>query len=309
MLFQRTLAQAIRATGVGLHSGNKVELTLRPAPVDHGIVFRRIDLDPPVSIAADARLVQDTRMCTALERGGARVGTVEHLLSAIAGLGIDNLLIDLTAAEVPIMDGSSAPFVFLLQSAGLLEQDARKRYIRVLKTLELREGDKHVRLEPYDGFRITLSIDFAHPATRGSAGQVTVDFAEQSYVRDVSRARTFGFMHEVEALRANGLALGGSLENAIVMDEFRVLNRDGLRSPNELVTHKVLDAIGDLYLAGHPIIGAFTGHKSGHALNNALVRALLNDPQSHEVVSFGRDDDLPKAFAPLPVGEELVLAA
>jgi len=309
MLFQRTLAQAIRATGVGLHSGNKVELTLRPAPVDHGIVFRRIDLDPPVSIAADARLVHDTRMCTALERGGARVGTVEHLLSAIAGLGIDNLLIDLTAAEVPIMDGSSAPFVFLLQSAGLLEQDARKRYIRVRKTLELREGDKHVRLEPYDGFRITLSIDFAHPATRGSAGQVTVDFAEQSYVRDVSRARTFGFMHEVEALRANGLALGGSLENAIVMDEFRVLNRDGLRSPNELVTHKVLDAIGDLYLAGHPIIGAFTGHKSGHALNNALVRALLDDPQSHEVVSFGRGDDLPRAFAPLPAGEELVLAA
>jgi len=309
MLFQRTLAQPIRATGVGLHSGNKVELTLRPAPADHGIVFRRVDLAPPVHLAADARLVHDTRMCTALEHSGARVGTVEHLLSAIAGLGIDNLLIDLTASEVPIMDGSSAPFVFLLQSAGLLEQDARKRYIRVRKTIELQEGDKWVRLEPYDGFRITLSIDFAHPATRGSAGQVTVDFAEQSYVRDVSRARTFGFMHEVEALRASGLALGGSLENAIVMDEFRVLNRDGLRSPNELVTHKVLDAIGDLYLAGHPIIGAFTGHKSGHALNNALVRALLADPESHEMVTFGRGDQLPAAFAPLPVGEELVQAA
>ena len=309
MLFQRTLAQPIRATGVGLHSGNKVELTLRPAPADHGIVFRRVDLDPPVSLAADARLVRDTRMCTALECAGARVGTVEHLLSAIAGLGIDNLLVELTAAEVPIMDGSSAPFVFLLQSAGLLEQDARKRYIRVLKPVERHDGDKRVRLEPHDGFRVTLSIDFAHPATRGGAGSVTIDFAERSYVRDVSRARTFGFMHEVEALRANGLALGGSLDNAIVMDEFRVLNRDGLRTPKELVTHKVLDAIGDLYLAGHPIIGAFAGHKSGHALNNALVRALLDDPTSYEVVSFGRDDTLPAAFAPLPVGEELVQAA
>jgi UDP-3-O-[3-hydroxymyristoyl] N-acetylglucosamine deacetylase len=309
MLFQRTLIQTIRATGVGLHSGNKVELTLRPAPPDCGIVFRRVDPTPPVSFAADARLVQDTRMCTALECDGTRVSTVEHLLSAIAGLGIDNLLIDLTAPEVPIMDGSAAPFVFLLQSAGVLEQDARKRYIRVRKPIELQDGDKWVRLEPYDGFRIALSIDFAHPATRGSAGSVTIDFAEQSYVRDVSRARTFGFMHEVEMLRANGLALGGSLDNAIVMDEFRVLNRDGLRTPKELVTHKVLDAIGDLYLAGHPIIGAFTGHKSGHALNNALVRALLADPDSHEIVSFGRGDHLPAAFAPLPAGEELVQAA
>jgi len=210
---------------------------------------------------------------------------------------------------VPIMDGSSAPFVFLLQSAGLLEQDARKRYIRVLRPIELHDGDKWVRLEPYEGFRVTLSIDFAHPATRGDAAAVTIDFAEQSYVRDVSRARTFGFMHEVEMLRANGLALGGSLDNAIVMDEFRVLNRDGLRTPNELVTHKVLDAIGDLYLAGHPIIGAFTGHKSGHALNNALVRALLDDPSSHQIVTFGRDEAPPAAFAPLPAGEELVQAA
>ena len=303
MLFQRTLAQTIRATGVGLHSGNKVELTLRPAPADHGIVFRRVDLDPPVSFKADARLVHDTRMCTALECDGARVGTVEHLLSAIAGLGIDNLLIDLTASEVPIMDGSAAPFVFLLQSAGILEQDARKRFIRVVKPIELHDGDKWVRLEPHSGFRITLSIDFAHPATRGSAGSVSIDFADQSYVRDVSRARTFGFMHEVEALRANGLALGGSLDNAIVMDEFRVLNHDGLRTPNELVTHKVLDAIGDLYLAGHPIIGAFTGHKSGHALNNRLVRALLDDPSSFEWASFDRPEDLPGAFTPLPVQE------
>ncbi|MFZ4553567.1 MAG: UDP-3-O-acyl-N-acetylglucosamine deacetylase [Betaproteobacteria bacterium] len=303
MLFQRTLAQTIRATGVGLHSGNKVELTLRPAPADHGIVFRRVDLDPPVSFKADARLVHDTRMCTALECDGARVGTVEHLLSAIAGLGIDNLLIDLTASEVPIMDGSAAPFVFLLQSAGVLEQDARKRFIRVVKPIELHDGDKWVRLEPHSGFRITLSIDFAHPATRGSAGSVSIDFADQSYVRDVSRARTFGFMHEVEALRANGLALGGSLDNAIVMDEFRVLNHDGLRTPNELVTHKVLDAIGDLYLAGHPIIGAFTGHKSGHALNNRLVRALLDDPSSFEWASFDRPEDLPGAFTPLPVQE------
>jgi len=303
MLFQRTLAQTIRATGVGLHSGNKVELTLRPAPADHGIVFRRVDLDPPVSFKADARLVHDTRMCTALECDGARVGTVEHLLSAIAGLGIDNLLIDLTASEVPIMDGSAAPFVFLLQSAGVLEQDARKRFIRVVKPIELHDGDKWVRLEPHSGFRITLSIDFAHPATRGSAGSVSIDFADQSYVRDVSRARTFGFMHEVEALRANGLALGGSLDNAIVMDEFRVLNHDGLRTPNELVTHKVLDAIGDLYLAGYPIIGAFTGHKSGHALNNRLVRALLDDPSSFEWASFDRPEDLPGAFTPLPVQE------
>jgi len=303
MLFQRTLAQTIRATGVGLHSGNKVELTLRPAPADHGIVFRRVDLDPPVSFKADARLVHDTRMCTALECDGARVGTVEHLLSAIAGLGIDNLLIDLTASEVPIMDGSAAPFVFLLQSAGVLEQDARKRFIRIVKPIELHDGDKWVRLEPHSGFRITLSIDFAHPATRGSAGSVSIDFADQSYVRDVSRARTFGFMHEVEALRANGLALGGSLDNAIVMDEFRVLNHDGLRTPNELVTHKVLDAIGDLYLAGHPIIGAFTGHKSGHALNNRLVRALLDDPSSFEWASFDRPEDLPGAFTPLPVQE------
>jgi UDP-3-O-[3-hydroxymyristoyl] N-acetylglucosamine deacetylase len=303
MLFQRTLAQTIRATGVGLHSGNKVELTLRPAPADHGIVFRRVDLDPPVSFKADARLVHDTRMCTALECDGARVGTVEHLLSAIAGLGIDNLLIDLTASEVPIMDGSAAPFVFLLQSAGVLEQDARKRFIRVVKPIELHDGDKWVRLEPHSGFRITLSIDFAHPATRGSAGSVSIDFADQSYVGDVSRARTFGFMHEVEALRANGLALGGSLDNAIVMDEFRVLNHDGLRTPNELVTHKVLDAIGDLYLAGHPIIGAFTGHKSGHALNNRLVRALLDDPSSFEWASFDRPEDLPGAFTPLPVQE------
>jgi len=307
MLFQRTLAQTIRATGVGLHSGNKVELTLRPAPADHGIVFRRVDLDPPVSFKADARLVHDTRMCTALECDGARVGTVEHLLSAIAGLGIDNLLIDLTASEVPIMDGSAAPFVFLLQSAGVLEQDARKRFIRVVKPIELHDGDKWVRLEPHSGFRITLSIDFAHPATRGSAGSVSIDFADQSYVRDVSRARTFGFMHEVEALRANGLALGGSLDNAIVMDEFRVLNHDGLRTPNELVTHKVLDAIGDLYLAGHPIIGAFTGHKSGHALNNRLVRALLDDPSSFEWASFDRPEDLPGAFTPLPV-QELAVA-
>jgi UDP-3-O-[3-hydroxymyristoyl] N-acetylglucosamine deacetylase len=303
MLFQRTLAQTIRATGVGLHSGNKVELTLRPAPADHGIVFRRVDLDPPVSFKADARLVHDTRMCTALESDGARDGTVEHLLSAIAGLGIDNLLIDLTASEVPIMDGSAAPFVFLLQSAGVLEQDARKRFIRVVKPIELHDGDKWVRLEPHSGFRITLSIDFAHPATRGSAGSVSIDFADQSYVRDVSRARTFGFMHEVEALRANGLALGGSLDNAIVMDEFRVLNHDGLRTPNELVTHKVLDAIGDLYLAGHPIIGALTGHKSGHALNNRLVRALLDDPSSFEWASFDRPEDLPGAFTPLPVQE------
>ncbi len=303
MLFQRTISQPIRATGVGLHSGKKVELTLRPAPPDHGIVFRRSDLDPPVTFAADAHLVHDTRMCTALECDGARVGTVEHLLSAVAGLGIDNLLIELTAPEVPIMDGSSAPFVFLLQSAGLLEQDALKRYIRVLKTLRLEDGDKWVQFEPYDGFRISLSIDFRHPATAGESGAVTIDFAEHSYIRDVSRARTFGFMHEVEALRAHGLALGGSLDNAIVMDEFRVLNHDGLRSHDELVRHKVLDAVGDLYLAGHPIIGAFTGHKSGHALNNALVRALLDDPDAHELVSFERPEDLPTAFTPLPAQE------
>jgi UDP-3-O-[3-hydroxymyristoyl] N-acetylglucosamine deacetylase len=297
---QRTLKNMIRATGVGLHTGRKVELTLRPAAPNTGIVFRRVDLPQVVEIAADPFSVTDTRLCSALEGGGGKVMTVEHLMSALAGLGIDNVYIDLDSAEVPIMDGSASPFVFLIQSAGIEEQNAPKKFIRVLKQVEVADGDKWVRIEPYDGFRVTLSVDFNHPVFEQQGGQaVTVDFADTSFVREISRARTFGFMHEVEALRSNGLALGGSLDNAVVMDEFRVLNADGLRYDNELVKHKALDAIGDLYLLGHPLIGAFHGHKSGHALNNRLCRALLQDQSAWEYVSFEREEEAPEGFARL----------
>jgi len=274
---QRTLKNVISATGVGLHTGQKVTLTLRPAAADTGIVFRRVDLPQPVTIKADPFQVTDTRMCSALEADGVKVNTVEHLMSALAGLGIDNVYIDLTASEVPIMDGSASPFVFLVQSAGVEEQNAPKRFIRVKKTIQISDGDKWVKLEPYNGFRVTLSIDFNHPVFEHSGKAVTVDFADTSFIKEMSRARTFGFMHEVEYLRNHGLALGGSLDNAIVMDEFRVLNTDGLRYDDEFVKHKALDAIGDLYLLGHPLIGAFTAHKSVHALNNQLLRGLLAD--------------------------------
>ena len=303
MIKQRTLKNPISATGVGLHSGVKVEMTLRPAAIDTGIVFRRMDLNPAADIKADPYLVTDTRLCSVLESGTAKVATVEHLMSALAGLGIDNALVDLTGPEVPILDGSSAPFVFLLQSAGIEEQDAPKQYVRITRPIEVRDGDKWVRFTPHHGFKIEFTIDFDHPVFDKSAKTVTMDFAETAYTREVARARTFGFMDEVEYLRNNGLALGGSLDNAIVMDEFRVLNNDGLRYDDEFVKHKVLDAIGDLYLLGHPIIGAFEAHKSGHALNNRLLRELLEHKESWEFVSFDRIEDVPQAFVrlhPLP---------
>jgi UDP-3-O-[3-hydroxymyristoyl] N-acetylglucosamine deacetylase len=290
---QRSLKNMIRATGVGLHTGAKVYMTLRPAPANTGIVFRRTDLDPPVEIKGEPYAVGDTRLSSCLERGGVRVSTVEHLMSALAGLGVDNAYVDLTAAEVPIMDGSAGPFVFLLQSAGIEEQNARKKFFRILKPVEVREGDKWVRFEPHNGFKLTMSIDFAHPVFDKTPQSVTVDFSTTSFVKEVSRARTFGFMQDVETMRAQGLALGGSLDNAIVMDEYRVLNTDGLRYEDEFVKHKVLDAIGDLYLLGHPLIGAFSGHKTGHALNNRLLRRLMEDKPSWELVSFERPEDAP----------------
>ncbi len=283
----------MRATGVGLHTGAKVYLTLRPAAAGTGIVFRRIDLAQPVEIKADPYTVGDTRLSSCLEKDGVRVSTVEHLLSAFAGLGIDNAYVDLTAPEVPIMDGSAGPFVFLLQSAGIEEQNASKKFIRILKTVEVRDDDKWVRFEPHSGFKLTMSIDFDHPVFDKMRQSVTVDFSTTSYIKEVSRARTFGFMQDVETLRAEGLALGGSLDNAIAMDEYRVLNTDGLRYEDEFVKHKVLDAIGDLYLLGHPLIGAFSGHKSGHALNNCLLRRLLEDRQAWEFVNFERPEDAP----------------
>jgi len=299
MLKQRTLKTLIRATGVGLHSGAKVTLVLRPAAPDSGIVFCRVDLDPPVDFKADPLLVGDTRLASCLERDGAKIATVEHLMSALAGLGIDNLYIDVDAAELPIMDGSAAPFVFLLQSAGIEEQNAPKRFLRVKKTIEVKDGDKWARLEPYDGFRLSFSIAFNHPAVAQSGTAVTVDFADNSYIREVARARTFGFMQDVEFMRDQGLALGGSLENAIVMDEYRVLNSDGLRYTDEFAKHKLLDAIGDLYLAGHPLLAAFSAHKSGHALNNVLLRTLLADSAAWEIVTFERAEATPAAVSRL----------
>jgi UDP-3-O-[3-hydroxymyristoyl] N-acetylglucosamine deacetylase len=296
MITQRTLKTPVKATGVGLHSGVKVEMTLRPAAPDTGVVFRRVDLDPPVELKADPHRVTDTRLCSMLESGAAKVATVEHLMSALAGLGIDNVLVDLTGPEIPIMDGSSAPFVFLLQSAGIVEQDAAKRYVRIKRPVEVHDGDKWARFVPHDGFKVEFTIDFRHPVFDKSSKTVAIDFADTAYTREIARARTFGFMHEVEALRSSGLALGGSLDNAIVMDEYRVLNQDGLRYDDEFVKHKVLDAIGDLYLLGHPIIGAFEAYKSGHALNNALLRELLLQRDAWEFVRFTRDEDVPAAF-------------
>jgi len=293
---QRTIKNVIRATGVGLHSGEKVFLTLRPAAPDTGIVFRRVDLDPVVEIPADGNLVTETTLCTGLSCGPANVQTVEHLMSALAGLGVDNLYIELSAAEVPIMDGSSGPFVFLLQSAGVVEQDAPKRFIRVLKPVEVREGDKIARFEPYDGFKLDFTIAFDHPAIPVAQSRAEVEFSTEAYIREVSRARTFGFMRDLEYMRERNLGLGGSMDNAIVLDEFRVLNDDGLRYANEFVRHKILDAVGDLYLAGHPILGRFVGYKSGHALNNKLVRALLAEVDAWEKVSFDQTAPAPVAY-------------
>jgi UDP-3-O-[3-hydroxymyristoyl] N-acetylglucosamine deacetylase len=296
MAKQRTLQNMIRATGVGLHSGEKVYLTLRPAPIDTGIVFRRVDLDPVVEIPARADYVTETMLCTGLSHDGGKAMTVEHLMSALAGLGVDNLYIELSAPEVPIMDGSSGPFVFLLQSAGIVEQNAPKRFIRILKTVEVRDGDKIARFEPYHGFRLGFTVEFDHPAIPTSRSRAVVEFSTENYVKEVSRARTFGFMRDLEFMRERNLGLGGSMDNAIVLDEFRVLNDDGLRYVDEFVRHKILDAVGDLYLAGHPILGAYEGFKSGHALNNKLVRALLAEQSAWDEVSFQSDEPVPVVF-------------
>ncbi len=299
MLKQRTLKTLIRTTGVGLHTGAKVVMSLRPAQPDTGIVFRRVDLAQPVDIRAAADAVTDTRLCSVIEGGGAKVATVEHLMSAFAGLGIDNAYVDLAGPEVPIMDGSAGPFVFLIQSAGVVEQPVAKRFFRIRQTVEVRDGDKWARFDPFDGFKLRFSIEFAHPVFEKSAQTVAMDFADTSYVRELARARTFGFMQDVEALRSSGLALGGSLDNAIVMDEYRVLNADGLRYSDELVKHKLLDAIGDIYLVGHPLIGAFSAFKSGHALNNCLLRETLARRAAWELVSFDRAEDAPPGLARL----------
>ena len=300
MLKQRTLKKIVRGVGIGLHSGTKVELVLRPAVAETGIVFRRIDLEPPVEIAASALAVGDTRMASTIEKDEVRVATVEHLMSALAGLGIDNCHVDVDAPEIPIMDGSAASFVFLLQSAGVEEQNAPKRFVRVLKTVEVREGEgkqlKWARLSPHFGFKLRFAIAFDHPAIDATEQDIEVDLAQQPYVSAVARARTFGFVNEVEALRAAGLALGGNFENAIVMDEYRVLNTDGLRSGDEFAKHKILDAIGDLYLLGRPLIAAYSAFKSGHALNNQLLRALLADPSAYEITSFDDEREAPVAF-------------
>ena len=293
MLRQRTLKSLIGASGVGLHTGQKVKMTLRPAPPDTGIVFRRIDLASPIDFPARAELVGDTRMASCLVRDGVRVSTVEHLMSALSGLGVDNAYVDLDAPELPIMDGSASPFVLLIQQAGIEEQAAPKRFLRVMRRVEVRNGDKWARLEPYDGFKLSFSIDFRHPVIERSTQSVSVDFAETSYLKEIARARTFGFMHEVEELRESGLALGGGLDNAVVLDEHRVLNAEGLRFADEFIRHKLLDAIGDLYLLGKPLLGAFSAHKSGHALHNRLLRALLADQTAFETVTFERAEEAP----------------
>jgi UDP-3-O-[3-hydroxymyristoyl] N-acetylglucosamine deacetylase len=300
MLKQRTIKQLVRTIGVGLHSGTKVQLCLRPAAPDTGIVFRRIDLDPVVEFPASAKAVGDTRMASVLIKDGARVSTVEHLMSAAAGMGIDNLYVDLSAEEIPIMDGSASSFVYLMQQAGVEEQDAAKKFIRVIKPVEVREGkgasEKWARLTPYEGFKLDFYIEFNHPAVDGTTQRAQVDFGDVSYVHDVARARTFGFMQDVESLRGMGLARGGSLENAIVMDEYRILNSDGLRYEDEFVRHKILDAIGDLYLVGHPLLASYSAHKSGHAMNNQLLLALLDRPDAYEVVSFATNEAAPPSY-------------
>jgi len=301
MIRQRTLKNVIRATGVGLHTGEKVYLTLRPAAVDTGIIFRRVDLPEPVEIKASPENVGDTQLSTTLIKGDVRISTVEHLLSALAGLGIDNAYVDLSAPEVPIMDGSAGPFVFLVQSAGIEEQKAAKRFIRIKRSITVEDGDKWARFDPFDGFKVGFTIEFDHPAFKDHAQCSEVDFSTTSFVREVSRARTFGFMRDIERLREARLALGGSLDNAVVVDDYRVLNEDGLRYEDEFVKHKILDAIGDLYLLGHSLIGAFHGHKSGHAINNRLLRALLADTTAWEEVTFADAATAPISFLqPVP---------
>ncbi len=293
MLKQRTIHRPIRATGIGLHSGQKVYLSLLPHQPDGGIIFRRTDLSPPVEIPASALLVQETMMSSNLVQGEVRIGTVEHLMSALAGLGIDNLIIEVSAAEIPIMDGSAGPFIYLLQAAGIAEQAAPKRFIRILKPIEVRVDDKRAAFLPYEGFAVQFTIDFDHPAFDTAHQSAEVDFSTTSYVEEVSHARTFGFLRDIEYLRANNLALGGSLDNAIVVDDHGIVNEEGLRFADEFVRHKMLDAIGDLYLVGHSVIGRFEGYKSGHALNNLLLRALLEQPDCYEIVSFDDETDCP----------------
>lgn len=298
---QRTLKSSVRSTGIGLHSGGKVYMNLRPAPVNSGITFRRVDLDVPVEIPAHALNVTQTTLGTTLENRGARVSTVEHLMAALAGLGVDNAFVDLTASEVPIMDGSSAPFVFLLQSAGIEEQNAPKRFIRIRKPVEVREGDKWVRFAPHNGFRLNVEIDFDHPVLRKRRQHASLDFSTSKFLKEISRARTFGFLSQIESLRERNLTLGGSMDSAVVMDDYRVLNEDGLRFQDEFVRHKILDAVGDLYLMGGCFIGEFSGYKSGHLLNNRLLRALLERRSAYEDVEFSDPRRSPVSYRPVPV--------
>jgi UDP-3-O-[3-hydroxymyristoyl] N-acetylglucosamine deacetylase len=293
MIRQRTLKNVIRATGVGLHTGEKVYLTLRPAAPDTGVVFRRVDLPEPVEIPACPKNVGDTRLSTTLVKGDVRIATVEHLLSAFAGLGVDNAYVDVSAAEVPIMDGSAGPFVFLIQSAGVEEQNRPKRFVRIKRRVAVEDGDKYAIFEPYDGFKVEFAIDFDHPAFSSRSNTATIDLSATSFVKEVSRARTFGFLRDIEALRQQNLALGGSMDNAVVVDEYRILNEEGLRYEDEFVKHKILDAIGDLYLLGHSLVGSFRGYKSGHALNNRLLRALMEDRSSWEEVTY--EDEFERA--------------
>ncbi|MEN9383582.1 MAG: hypothetical protein RL323_725 [Pseudomonadota bacterium] len=303
MIAQRTLKTLTKAVGVGLHSGQRVELTLRPAAVDTGIVFRRVDLPEPVLIPVKATSVSDTRLASTISNGGAKVHTIEHLMSACAGLGIDNLMVDITAEEVPILDGSAASFVYLLQSAGIALQAAPKRFIRITQPVEVREGEgrslKWARLEPYHGYKLSFEIEFDHPAVNATGQRVEFDLGEGQYAREIARARTFGFTKDVEMMRANGLAMGGGLDNAIVLDDVKVLNADGLRYADEFAKHKILDAMGDLYIVGQPLLAAYSAYRSGHAMNNQLLRALLARPECYEVVTFEQDSRAPKGFAQL----------
>jgi len=298
MLKQRTLKNSIRATGVGLHTGRKVLMALRPGPANSGIAFRRTDLDEPADIHATAENVGETTLGTTLIQGDVKVSTIEHLLSAFAGLGIDNAVVELSSSEVPIMDGSAGPFVFLLQSAGLEEQNAAKKFVRILKRVKVEDGDKWARFDPYDGFKVNFEIEFDHPVFKRRSQVASMDFSTTTFLREVSRARTFGFMRDLEYMRSRNLALGGNLDNAIVLDEYRILNEDGLRYEDEFVKHKILDAIGDLYLLGHSLIGEFSGYKSGHALNNRLLRTLIADRSAWEEVTFETPSDSPISYVP-----------
>jgi UDP-3-O-[3-hydroxymyristoyl] N-acetylglucosamine deacetylase len=299
MIRQRTLANKVKTAGVGVHTGQMVHLSLCPAPVNTGIVFRRVDLNPVIEIPAHASNIGDTSMCTCLAKDGARVATIEHLMSAFAGLGVDNVYVDLTEPELPIMDGSAAPYVFLIQSAGLAEQNSPKRFIRVKRRVTVKDGDKKAQLTPYEGFKVSFGIHFNHPAFNETNQYACVDFALSSYTKEVARARTFGFLSEYEYIRKNNLALGVSLDNTIVLDDYKVINKDGLRYEDECVKHKILDAVGDLYLLGHPMIGAFSGYKSGHALNSRLLEKLLNYPDAWEIVTFEDSATIPVGYAPV----------